>query len=133
VSTFLDTNIVIYLVEQPPDFGPRTAARINAARAAGERLIVSDLVRMECRVHPLTTGDMTTLAAYDAFFASSDVDVVAITAAVCDRATEIRARHRLHTVDPLHMAAAIEAGCTLFLTNDSRLSGFPDLPTEVLS
>jgi hypothetical protein len=32
----------------------------------------------------------------------------------------------------LHLAAAIEAGCDRFLTNDNRLTTFPDLPVEVL-
>ena len=50
VSVFLDTNIVIYLIEQPANFGPRAAARIAAAVAAGDTMVVSDLTRLECRV-----------------------------------------------------------------------------------
>ncbi len=34
--------------------------------------------------------------------------------------------------DALQLAAAVEGGCGLFLTNDRRLSGFPDIPVEVL-
>jgi predicted nucleic acid-binding protein len=34
--------------------------------------------------------------------------------------------------DSLHLAAAVEGGCDRFLTNDARLSRFPDIPVEVL-
>ncbi len=34
--------------------------------------------------------------------------------------------------DALHLVAAVEDGCGLLLTNDHRLSGFPDIPVEVL-
>lgn len=133
VQVFLDTNIVIYVIEQPPTWGARAAARIKTLRDAGDTFVVSELVRMECRVHPLSQNDQTTLAQYEAFFQSSDMQVSAISRAVCDRAAEIRANHRLRSLDSLHLASAVEEGCGLFLTNDQRLSSFPDIPIEVLT
>ncbi|WP_091334734.1 PIN domain-containing protein [Allochromatium warmingii] len=40
---------------------------------------------------------------------------------VFEHATELRAQHRLATPDALHLAAAIDAGCEEFWTNDRRL------------
>jgi len=37
------------------------------------------------------------------------------------------------TPDALNLAAAIECGCSVFLTNDTRLSRFPDIAVEVLT
>jgi hypothetical protein len=34
--------------------------------------------------------------------------------------------------DSLHLTGAVEAGCNRFLTNDRRLSAFPDVTVEVL-
>jgi uncharacterized protein len=110
VPVYLDSNIVIYLIEQPTDFGTRAAARLAALRAAGDQIVVSDLTRLECRHHPLGAGDDTTLRQFDSFFNDSTVQVATLTTAVCDRATEIRARHRYKTPDALHLAAAIESG-----------------------
>jgi len=101
--------------------------------ADGDRIAVSDLVRMEWRVGPLIAGDALTPAAFDGFFASSDVQVLGVTAAVCDRAAAIRAAFRFRPRDALHVAAAVESGCDLFLTQDARLSGFSEIPLEVLS
>jgi predicted nucleic acid-binding protein len=129
---YLDSCIVIYLIEQPTGFGPRASARIAALLAAGDKMIVSDLTRLECRANPLAAGDATTLGHYDLFFANSVERVGQLTTAVCDRATEIRGHYRFKTPDCLHLAAAVELGCPVFLTNDVRLSRFTGLTVEVL-
>ncbi len=95
-------------------------------------MAISDLTRLECRVKPLSVNNVSRIAQFEAFFVSSDVTVFGLTTAVCDRATEIRARHRFKLADSLHLACAVEAGCDRFLTNDVRLSSFPDIPVEVL-
>jgi predicted nucleic acid-binding protein len=132
VIVFLDVNIVIYAVERPPMFGPRAAARIARSTTAGDTFVVSHLIRMECLVGPLRTGSPVVLSQYNTFFGSPHVRVVDITAAVCDRAAAIRATHRFAALDSLHLAAAVQNGGDVFLTNDTRLSRFPDLTVEVL-
>ena len=133
MPVFVDSNIVIYLIEQPADWGSRATSRIRALLGAGDHIVVSDLVRMECRVGPLSFGDAVTLAAFDDFFASTGVRVVGVTGAVCDRAAAIRAAQRLRPLDALHLAAAIEHGCDRFLTHDHRLDSFPGIPVDVLT
>jgi predicted nucleic acid-binding protein len=130
---FLDANPVIYYIEQPPIWGPKAKARLAALIAAGEQLAVTDLVRMECPVGPLKKGDIKVETDFRTFFTSPDIRVVQITAAVCERAARIRAKQGFKPLDSLHLAAAVEYGCTRFLTNDGRLSSFPDIPIEVLS
>jgi uncharacterized protein len=95
--------------------------------------MVSDLVRMECLVLPIRLGDTRLEAQYRAFFAQPDVQVVAITPAVCDRAARIRAAHHFKPMDALQLAAAVEHGANVFLTADNRLGAFAGLTVEVLS
>jgi predicted nucleic acid-binding protein len=130
---YLDSNIVIYLIEQPPIFGRKASARYAALLAAGDKFIVSDLTRVECRSKPLAAADLLTLRHYDFFFSHAAHQIGWLTTSVCDRATDIRGRYGFKTADALHLAAAIEAGCSTFLTNDVRLNRFPDLTVEVLS
>jgi predicted nucleic acid-binding protein len=128
---FLDANPVISFIEQPAVWGTIATARIAALRVAGHLLAVSDLVRMECQVGPLKAGDAVRLNAFLTFFASRDVNVLPVTAGVCDRAARIRATCNLKPLDSLHLAAAVEHGCGLFLTADARLARFPDIAVEV--
>jgi predicted nucleic acid-binding protein len=130
---FLDANPVIYHVEQPATWGPKASAHITALVVAGELLAVTDLVRMECLVGPLKKGDAKLLNDFRTFFQSPDVRVLPLTAAVADRAALIRATHGFKPLDALHLAAAVEHGCTRFLTNDGGLKAFPDILVEVLS
>jgi predicted nucleic acid-binding protein len=132
VRKYLDANIIIYHVEAKPIWGPRATAWLAALYAAGHTPVISDLTRMECRVRPLRWGDVALLAAYDAFFAAPGLEVIGLTAAVCDKATELRAAHNFKTPDALHLAAAIVHGCDRFLTNDTRLSACTALPVDVL-
>jgi predicted nucleic acid-binding protein len=71
-------------------------------------------------------------AQYRSFFARSDVTVVALTEAVCDRAARIRAAHNFKSMDALQLSAAVEHGANVFLTADARLASFTDITVEVL-
>jgi predicted nucleic acid-binding protein len=127
---FLDTNIIIYAIDQHPIFGPKARRRLAAAQSAGDSFTISDLTRMECLVLPLRVGDVAAQRAYHGFFAMTTV--APITPAVCDRAALIRATSRFKPMDALQLAAAVEHGANVFLTNDARLNSFTALTVEVL-
>jgi predicted nucleic acid-binding protein len=131
----LDTNCVIYLIENNPIWGPRIVARLALARAAGDTVAVCDLARSECLIGPLAKGNAALLAEYQRFFASPTVQMLPLTIAVLERAAEVRIASAMHfeLPDCLHLASAIEHGCGLFLTNDAQLARCTAIPVEVLS
>ena len=129
---YFDSVICIYAVEGPPSFQGRARSRIAAMAAAGDQAAVSDLTWLECRVKPLRLGDAAALTAMEAFQTAADVVRVPLPTAVYERATRIRASYAYKLGDALHLAAAVEAGCGVFLTNDLRLSAFPDIAVQVL-
>jgi predicted nucleic acid-binding protein len=129
---YLDTVLCIYAVEGASTFQARALARLISLRSNGDQPAISDLTWLECRVKPIRLGDTIALADMEAFLKASDVVRVPLPQAVYDRACRIRAAHKINLADALHLAAAIESGCGLFLTNDHRLSNFSDIPIEVL-
>jgi predicted nucleic acid-binding protein len=129
---YLDSVLCIYAVEGAPTFQARARARLTAMRVAGDQPAISDLTWLECRVKPIRLGDATALADMEAFLTAADVVRVPMPTAVYERACRIRAIRNYKLADALHLAAAVEGGCGLFITNDHRLSGFPDIPVEVL-
>ncbi|MHB1422731.1 MAG: type II toxin-antitoxin system VapC family toxin [Gemmataceae bacterium] len=133
MRTYCDSVILIYYYfEGAPPFKTRAASRLAALWTVEDIMAISDLVRLECRMQPIRLGDVIRLADYDNLFSQANVQRVPITTAVFDRATALRAVHSFKLADSLHLAAAVESGCDRFLTNDSRLSAFPDIPVEVL-
>jgi predicted nucleic acid-binding protein len=131
----LDADCTIYFVEQNPVWGPKVTARLAALRAGGDEIAVSDLARTECLAQPLAVGDTAVVADYQAFFTDPGIRVLALTAAVCERAARIRAASwfKLKVPDCLHLAAAVEHGCGLFLTHDAQLTRCKDITVEILS
>ncbi|MDR3214572.1 MAG: type II toxin-antitoxin system VapC family toxin [Azoarcus sp.] len=119
---YLDTSMVIHLVERSvPEQEAILIAALNERAARKPLLCWTELTRLECRVKPLRERDKDLLSCYDMFFSQPAASHVPIDKTVFDLATELRARHRLKTPDALHLAAAIEAGCEEFWTNDHRL------------
>jgi len=132
VLIYVDSVILIYLLDAVGPFHLRARGRITALESAGDLTAVSDLSRLECRVKPLGTGDAATLARFDAYFARTGIRVLPLPSTVFERATLLRAAFNFKLADSLHLAAAILAGCDRFLTNDARLSRCTDVPVEVL-
>jgi len=129
---YCDSMILIYYLDHAGPFQERAAARLASIQVGGDQLVVSDLTRLECRVAPIRSGDALVLAKFDAFFALPDVHYALWTTEVFDRATQLRAIRQLKTIDALHLAAAIEADCDVFLTNDVRLGKIPGITIEAL-
>jgi predicted nucleic acid-binding protein len=87
---------------------------------------------MECLVLPLRNGDSRLVADFDTFFSAEVAEMVPFTPAVFWRAAKIRAQYNFRTPDALHLAAAVDAACDLFLTNDALLTRYPGLAVEVV-
>jgi len=131
-AAYLDSNIVIPLVDALGERRVRFADRLTQLLGADAVYVVSDLVRMECKVKPLASGDGRLVVEIDRFLASPRFVSVSLPSAAFDRAAEIRAKFRCRTPDALHLAAAIEAECDLFVTADRRLSTFTEIPIVLL-
>jgi predicted nucleic acid-binding protein len=77
------------------------------------------------------------------FFHEPNLRTLTLSAAMHARASAIRGGHTYPAIPPvqpkwygladaLHLAAAIESGCDVFLTNDNQLASFLDITVEEL-
>jgi uncharacterized protein len=84
---------------------------------------------------PFLRGNSAVIADFQAFFSDPNVEVLPLTAVVCEPAAQIRAASlfKLKVPDCLHLATAIEHGCGLFLTNDDQLRQSTQIPVEILT
>jgi len=129
VRVYLDSAPLIYVIEGVAPF----ASTVMTTLAQPETIqLCSELTRLECRVKPVRDGQAVLLAAFDHYFARVIDTVLPITRPVVDQATELRARYGFKTPDALHLAAAIAAGCDVFLTNDQRLARCAEIRIETV-
>ncbi len=129
---YADANVIIRLLEGDAATRAPIEARLLPLRGTGRFLLTSQLSRLECRTKLMRVGDAPLLTLYDSFFASVEVDVLPITHSVVDKATELRATLNVKTPDALHLATAILAGATAFLTGDKGLARCTAAAVEIL-
>ena len=115
---YLDSCIVIYLLEEHPQFS--AIVRRAFGTAENKTFCISPLVELECLVGPLRADNQPLVQRYTSFFQQQ---IVLEIAAVTYRfAAELRAQHRLKTPDALHLAIADHHNCDELWTNDNRLN-----------
>jgi uncharacterized protein len=143
VLYYLDTMIVIFAVEGNLIDQQRALRHLAALEHVGHRFVISELTRTECLVPAFGPGYGQRLSDFFQFFHGPNVRTVTLTPAMHTRAAAIRGGHNYAAIPParprryglpdsLHLAAAIESRCDVFLTNDNQLLNFPDITVEVL-
>ncbi len=118
---YLDSCIVIYLIEGELLFHQNIRMALAGERRNGIRLSWSFLTHLECLVMPKRRNELDLIDHYERFFMMPSLIRLDFSAEVFAIATELRAFQNLKTPDALHLAAAIHHGCTEFWTNDLRL------------
>lgn len=128
---YLDTSIVIYLVER---IEPFCSAALNMIPAQAH-LVSSELALAESLVVPFRQQNQTLIQAYRAFFQATLHESLSISWAILEHAAQIRATHRFTLLDAIHCASAVAARCDWLLTNDADLRAFaqPNTQTVILS
>ena len=129
---YADANVLIRLLEGDATTRAPLEARLSTLRGTGRFLLTSRLSRLECRVKPLRAKDATLLALYEAFFTGVEIELLDLTADVVEKATVLRAMLNVKTPDALHLASALLAGATAFLTGDRGLARCTEIPVEAL-
>jgi uncharacterized protein len=115
---YLDSCLLIYLIEKHPLWGERIAHLV--AQFGDQRFGVSPLVKCECLVGPLKRDDLVLRQAYLALF--EQFASLAMPEPVYLQAAELRARFGVRTPDALHLACAQHHRCAALWTNDDRLA-----------
>ena len=94
MRVYLDSVLIIYLVDQNPTFGPLVKSWLTANPCD---LVSSELGRLESLVLPVRVGDAARISAFETFFHSAVQEMVPFTRAVYDRAVQIRASTKFKT------------------------------------
>jgi uncharacterized protein len=115
---YLDSCVVIYLVENHPLWAEEIQNRM--AREGLDVFAISPLVKLECLVKPLQTGDLVLQKRYESVF--EQLSLLLLGDNVFLQAAQLRSRFGLKTPDALHLACAQANECRSIWTNDDRLA-----------
>lgn len=129
-EAYLDACSLIYLTEGAVGWRSAVEARLRTLPTTAG-LMTSRISRLECRSKPTRDRDAALLARYDAAFARTRV--VDVTAAIIERATELRARYGFRSPDAIHLATAIDEGADVFITGDAALARCTEIAVDALT
>lgn len=129
---YLDANAIIYSIERVEPYRSLLAPMWEAARAGRFTLASSELVALETLVKPLRDGNVHLEMLFRSILAAAEMVLIPATLETWEHAARIRAETGLATPDALHAATALQAGCALFVTNDTDFRRVQGLPVIVL-
>jgi predicted nucleic acid-binding protein len=128
-----DTAPIIYFVEAHPTYDALVTEifqRVDDGTLTGVTSVIS---LCEVLIHPLRRGDAHLEQEYhNLLVGAANFQTLLINVDIAERAADLRARYNLRTPDALQIAAALDAGCQAFLTNDAALKRVTELQVLVL-
>ena len=118
----LDTAVFIYFIEEHIPYLPLVEQIFIALDE--ERLIgvTSTVTLLETLVVPIRAGNLTLAEQYEGCLSHSrGLLLLDLDRSLVRLAAQLRALEGLKTPDALQVAAALQTGCTTFVTNDRRI------------
>ncbi len=124
----LDTSIFVYFMEEHPLYLPLVDPLFEAMDAGQLEAVTSSLTLLEVLVIPFRFANATLIEQYETLLTRSEgLRLIDLDRDLLRSVAQIRAVTRAKTPDAIQLAAAVAAGCRVFLTNDSRIPALPGL------
>ncbi len=130
---YLDANSIIYTVEKHPDYSPLLLPLWLASQAGSIEVVTSELTLLECSVGPLKRNDDALLRDYQLALLGTEIRLLPVTRPILLDAAKLRATVNVKTPDAIHGATAVQAGCSLLVTNDAAFRRIAGLSVAVLN
>ena len=119
----VDTAPLIYFVEDNPFWSPIVKPFFEALDSGLFQALTSTVTLAEVLVHPFRRSQPALAREYRRILLSArNLATIPVTAAIAERAAELRGRYSLRMPDAIQLATAIDAHAGTFLTNDKSLS-----------
>jgi predicted nucleic acid-binding protein len=133
-SIFIDTAPIIYYIEAHPQFGPLAKEVVSAFQSENLTAYSSVITLAEVLPKPIESGDEKLAGKFAEFLKHGrNLTMIEISEGMAEAAGKLRGRYPfLKTVDAIQLAAALDVGAEVFLTNDVKLKQFKELKVLVL-
>lgn len=118
-SLYLDSNILIYLIEGDVELRERVLTAFREIETHGVALFTSEVTVTECLNGAYRAGLEELAQKYLKLLGSEGfITLLPVDIDVCIEAARLGAAYHLKTVDAIHLASATLAGCQALLSND---------------
>lgn len=125
---YLDSNVLIYLLEDSPTWGARAGALLRACASRQVDAVVGDAVVAEVMVGALRSPGEELSRQTAELFSDGPLAVVSHDRSMFLEAARIRAQLGGQLLDALHIATAMAAGCDAVISHDARMPRLTEMP-----
>ena len=125
----MDTAPLICFIEENPAYIEIVDPFFEAVERNEFTVVTSIVTLLEVLVHPVRAGDTKLAQRYrDLLFHSKGLTTISLTQEIAEEAARLRGTYRkIRTPDAIHIATAINANASFFLTNDMSLPSLSNL------
>lgn len=122
-SIFIDTAPIIYYIEAHPQFGPLAQEVVNAFQSGNLTAYSSVLTLTEVLPKPVESGNEKLARKFADFLKHGKyMSMIEISEGIAEAAGKLRGFYSfLKIVDAVQVAAALDVGADVFVTNDAKL------------
>ncbi|WP_427365459.1 type II toxin-antitoxin system VapC family toxin [Candidatus Caldatribacterium saccharofermentans] len=132
-KVFVDTNILIYFLEQHERFFSRVRHLFLKAEKGEIVLCTSSLSYFEVLIPVVAKKDHALRAGYHYLFRGfPGLQVYPIDTEAAEKGAEIRVKYNLKTPDALQVGCALAAQCQEFFTADRALTRVQEIPVVLV-
>ncbi len=119
----LDTSVFIYHLEAHPDYLALTQEIFTWVTSGQKQAVTSAITLMEINVRPLQLGRKDIARQYEALLVNlPNLTIVPVDRDVACKAASLRAEFKVRPADALQVAACLDHGAQVFVTNDHHLT-----------
>jgi len=126
----LDTNVLIYYIEEHPVFMKKIEFFINKIEDGEAIGITSYVTLLELLVKPIREGRLDLVNQYRTIL-SARLEMVPLDETISLKAAGLRAKYGFRTPDAIQLASVIHKKGDVFITNDKGLKNIKEI--KVLS
>src|SRR5450631_3145679 len=125
----MDTAPLICFIEENPTYIEIVDPFFEAVERNEFSVVTSIVTLLEVLVHPIRAGDSKLAQRYrDLLLHSKGLATISLTQEIAEEAARLRGTYRkIRTPDAIHIATAINANASFFLTNDMSLPSLSNL------
>lgn len=131
---YLDANVFIYAFESHGPFSSIAGRILETVCANPTTAFTSELTLAEVLVVPFRQQNSAALELYERFLTdTTKISLVGVSRSVLRKEAELRAQDGPKLPDAIHVSCALEAGCSIMVTQDRRLKHPQSLNVIALS
>jgi predicted nucleic acid-binding protein len=129
----LDSAPFIYHFEEHPRYQALCAEIFDLMDTCAVQAVTSTVTLIEVLTQPLAKGDQDLSRRYEQYLRfGPSLTLRSLDPDLALKAAQMRARYQIRTPDAIQLAASLEFGARVFLTNDDRLRKVTEIEVIVL-